>query len=123
VHTLESEDTLVVGDGSMGFEDRAFGFVAGEALNGLANSPHRNLSRQAEPGANLSVCQFVDRGLGEDLRVKPALCRKGRSFIGAFHCRQQSLGLFNIRQKLQLESQLHYLGVYHSATEYRMATT
>ena len=116
IEALESEDTLVVGDSPVWFEDRTFGLIAGEALDSFTDGAYRHLGRQPEAGANLRVCQLVDRRLAEDLRIEPFTRRERSRFIGAFHRCQQPFGLLGVRQKLQLERQLHYLGVYHSAT-------
>ena len=117
VQPLEPEDAFVIGDRTVGLEDRAFGLVSGKALDSFPYSPYCHLCRQLKPGANFGVCQLVDRRLAKDLRVEPFTGCEGRSFVGALHRGQQPFGLFSIWQQLQLERQLHYLGVCRSTPQ------
>jgi hypothetical protein len=114
VHPLEGENSLVVGNRAMRFEDWAFAFVTTKALCRFANRTNSHLGRQTKAGTNLCVGQLLNAGRTEDFRLETNLGRKGGGFIGSLHRFEQPLALFGVRQKLQLERQFHYSGVYHS---------
>lgn len=123
INTLKTENPLVIGDGSVGFEGGAFVLVAAEALDGFPNGANGHLRRETEAVSNLPIGQFMYRGLAEDLGVRSTTGGECRRLIYALHGRQQAGSLFGVRQEFQLERQFHYLGVYHSLTDKASASS
>ncbi len=116
VQPFEAENTFVVGDGTVGLENRALSFVPCEAFHRFADRTDSHLGGQAKTGPNPCVSQFVDGRLAEYFGLEPALGGECRCFVNALHSFEQTAALFNVGQDLQLERKLHYLGVYHSVT-------
>lgn len=114
IEALEAHDALVVGDGSVWFKDRAFGFIAGETLDRLADGSDGHLCGELEPLADFSVGEFMDRRLTIDFRIKSQLGRERRGLVNVLHSFEEPFLLLGIGQQPQLECELHCLGVYRS---------
>jgi hypothetical protein len=116
VESLEAEDTLVVRDCPMRLEYRTEFFIATEAFHGFTDGADGHLRGQCEAGPDFRIRPFMYRRLAENTGFESTPSCECRSLVHALHSFQQPLALFCVREQLQLEGELHVVGVYHSAT-------
>jgi hypothetical protein len=114
VDALEPHNALVVCDRAERLEGGTNLLVPRKTLHRLADGADGHLRRQAKPRADLGISEFMDRRLAKHTGIEAATSRKRSRFIASRHCFEQTFSLLGIRQQLQLERQLHQLGVYHS---------
>jgi hypothetical protein len=114
VDALKAHNALVVGNRAARLKCRADLLISGKTLNSFTDSPNRHLRRQSKSRPYLDVSQFVDRRLAKNASIKTAASRERCGFVITLHRRQQALGLLGVGKQLQLQCQLHYLGVYYS---------
>lgn len=107
MQTLERQVSMVVGDSFVWQKYRTSCFVAAEAFNRFSNGTYSQLRGQVELLANREVCQFVNRWLAEDTRIKPESGGEGSGFIYSPHRVEQQRGLLDGWQQLKLDSQFH----------------
>jgi hypothetical protein len=114
IHTLEAHDALVVSDCAMGLENWTDFLVALKAFHGFTDGADCHLGGESKATADLGVGQFMYARLTEYASRKSALRSERSGLIDSLHGCEKPLCLFGIGQKLQLESQFQYYGVYHS---------
>jgi len=109
--SLEAQDAMVIADGRSRLEDGAPRLVPLEAFHGLGDRPHRELSRNPEPLADLVIGPLVDHHLAEDSGLETDLGGKRRSFVEPLYRGQEVRLLMWCGQQLQLERELHAFGI------------
>lgn len=114
VDTLESHDALIISNRAIWPENRADIFIAPKTLHGFSNGTDSHLSGQVKTFSDFSIRQSVDRRLTEYSGIESSAGGESRGLVYALHGLKQPFSLFGVGQELQLECQLHCLGVYHS---------
>jgi hypothetical protein len=114
--SAKGHQALIVGHRAMGLEDRASGLIPLETFDGLANGSDSHLARQSEPIAQFPIAAGVDARLTKHTCVKSNTGSTRSSRVERFHRSEQHPFLFDVRQDLELQSQLHprSLGYYLS---------
>ena len=120
IESLEAQNAFVIGDGPGRLEYRTLLLVPCKALDRFPDSADGHLCRQLVSGSDFGVRQFMDRGLAVELGLKREAGSERSRFVNPLHRGKQTLTLFGVRHKLQLERQFHYYGVYHSTRGKRL---
>ena len=96
------EQPLVVGHGSVRFENRALGLVPCEAFDRLANCANGHLGRQPELFANLVVATLMDADLADNFIFEADFRRIGRGGVELAESTKKPFDLFGGRKHLDL---------------------
>jgi len=68
----------------------------------LADTAHRHLGGQAEPGPEFPVAEFLNRRGGKHVRLEADRCGERRGFVKRLHRREQLLRLGRVGQQFDL---------------------
>lgn len=103
----EPDNSVIVGLGGIGTEDRGNVAVHLESVRDLGDGSNSSLGSQAEPLTDGGVGHLVKVELPEHRSVKADLSKPRRSLIAPLKRHQQASGLFFRRRHLNGSDQLH----------------